>query len=65
MIGYLGTNAPDADNRSVVPSLIFCTTSGGIGVIADLSDDLFKLLWQMQNNMSKILPSIGDLDHTA
>ncbi|ORY94945.1 mono-functional DNA-alkylating methyl methanesulfonate N-term-domain-containing protein [Syncephalastrum racemosum] len=61
--GSLGTNPPDPDSRPVAPSLIFCTVNGAIGVMADLSDGLYKLLWQMQNNLVKILPSIGDLSH--
>ncbi|KAI9495111.1 mono-functional DNA-alkylating methyl methanesulfonate N-term-domain-containing protein [Zychaea mexicana] len=61
--GSLGSH-PSDDNKPVAPSLIFCTTNGTIGVIADLSADHFKLLWQMQNNLLKIVPSLGDLNHT-
>ncbi|KAI7852107.1 mono-functional DNA-alkylating methyl methanesulfonate N-term-domain-containing protein [Circinella umbellata] len=60
-IGSLGANP--SDDKPVAPSLIFCTTHGTIGVIADLSADHFKLLWQMQNNLLKIIPSMGDLNH--
>ena len=60
-IGSLGANP--SDDKPVAPSLIFCTTHGTIGVIADLSADHFKLLWQMQNNLLKVIPSMGDLNH--
>ncbi|KAI9321688.1 mono-functional DNA-alkylating methyl methanesulfonate N-term-domain-containing protein [Dichotomocladium elegans] len=62
--GSLGTNPPDSENRPVAPSVIFCSASGSVGVIADLSEDQFRLLWQMQNNLVKVLPSIGHFSHT-
>ncbi|KAF7723645.1 DNA damage-binding protein 1a [Apophysomyces ossiformis] len=61
--GSLGMNQSDPDNRPIAQSLIFATASGAIGVIAPLSEDRFKLLWQMQNNMNKVIRSIGDLNH--
>ncbi|KAI8364768.1 mono-functional DNA-alkylating methyl methanesulfonate N-term-domain-containing protein [Radiomyces spectabilis] len=62
--GSLRMNVSDPDSSPITPSLIFATASGAIGVIADLSEERFKLLWQMQNNMNKIVRSIGDLSHS-
>lgn len=62
--GSLATNPPDPDTRPVAPSLIFCTANGSIGVLADLSEERFKLLQQMQSNLVKVVPSIGHLSHT-
>lgn len=62
--GSLATNPPDPDTRPVAPSLIFCTANGSIGVLADLSEERFKLLLQMQSNLVKVVPSIGHLSHT-
>lgn len=56
-------NIADPDRKPEAPTLIFATASGAIGLIADLSIDRFKLLDQMQYNMTKIVKSIGDLSH--
>ncbi|KAG0183044.1 DNA damage-binding protein 1a [Apophysomyces sp. BC1034] len=61
--GSLGMNQSDPDNRPVAQSLIFATASGAIGVVASLSEERFKLLWQMQNNMNRVIRSVGDLSH--
>lgn len=63
-LGSLGMNNVDPDSSPVAPSLIFATASGSIGVVADLSPERFKLLYQMQCNMCRIVKSIGDLSHT-
>ncbi|CAO3669571.1 unnamed protein product [Rhizopus stolonifer] len=62
--GTLGMNNVDPDSSPVAPSLIFATASGSIGIVADLSPERFKLLYQMQCNMCRIVRSIGDLSHT-
>ncbi|RCH96072.1 DNA damage-binding protein 1a [Rhizopus stolonifer] len=61
--GSLGMNASDPDRNPEASTLIFATTNGSIGLIADLSAERFKLLDQMQYNMSRIVKSIGDLSH--
>ncbi|KAG1174443.1 hypothetical protein G6F70_004910 [Rhizopus microsporus] len=61
--GSLGMNNVDPDSRPVAPSLIFGTSSGAIGIVADLSAERFKLLNQMQYNMTKAVKSIGGLSH--
>ncbi|KAI7903552.1 mono-functional DNA-alkylating methyl methanesulfonate N-term-domain-containing protein [Cokeromyces recurvatus] len=61
--GSLGMNNADPDRKPEVSSLIFATASGAIGLITDLSIDRFKLLDQMQYNMSKVVKSIGNLSH--
>lgn len=62
-LGSLGMNNVDPDSRPVAPSLIFGTSSGAIGIVADLSAERFKLLNQMQYNMTKAVKSIGGLSH--
>jgi DNA damage-binding protein 1 len=56
-------NNGDPDRKPEAPSLIFATASGAIGLIVDLSAERFKLLDQMQYNMTRIVKSIGDLSH--
>ncbi|KAI9249998.1 mono-functional DNA-alkylating methyl methanesulfonate N-term-domain-containing protein [Sporodiniella umbellata] len=62
--GSLGMSNADPDSSPATPSLIFATSSGSIGVIADLSPERFKLLYQMQCNMCRVVKSIGELSHT-
>ncbi|KAF1802332.1 mono-functional DNA-alkylating methyl methanesulfonate N-term-domain-containing protein [Mucor lusitanicus] len=61
--GSLGMNNADPDRKPEAPTLIFATASGAIGLIADLTADRFKLLDQMQYNMTRVVKSIGDLSH--
>ncbi|CAO3588837.1 unnamed protein product [Absidia cylindrospora] len=76
--GTLGNNADHPDTKqhtsptqpkstssssSSSSTLIFATVNGAIGLVADLSEDRFKLLWHMQNNMTKVVKSVGDLSH--
>jgi DNA damage-binding protein 1 len=56
-------NNADPDRKPEAPTLIFATASGAIGLIADLTADRFKLLDQMQYNMTRVVKSIGDLSH--
>lgn len=56
-------NLVDPESKPEAPTLIFATASGAIGLIADLTADRFKLLDQMQYNMTRIVKSIGDLSH--
>ncbi|KAG1406486.1 hypothetical protein G6F58_009813 [Rhizopus delemar] len=62
--GSLGMNNVDPDSSPIAPSLIFATASGAIGVIADLSPERYKLLYQMQCNMCRVVKGIGELSHT-
>lgn len=64
LLGSLGMNNADPDGKPEAPALIFATASGAIGLIADLTPSRFKLLDQMQYNMTRIVKSIGDLSHT-
>ncbi|KAI8327522.1 CPSF A subunit region-domain-containing protein, partial [Chlamydoabsidia padenii] len=61
--GALGNVDPSTNNSPMLTTLIFATVNGAIGVIADLSEDRFKLLLHMQNNMTKVIKTIGDLSH--
>ncbi|KAI8096333.1 mono-functional DNA-alkylating methyl methanesulfonate N-term-domain-containing protein [Halteromyces radiatus] len=69
----IGTNTSNASITSSPSSmstvyntstLIFATANGAIGIIADLSESRFKLLWHMQNNMTRVVKSIGHLSHS-
>ncbi|OBZ90829.1 DNA damage-binding protein 1, partial [Choanephora cucurbitarum] len=61
--GSLSMNHGDPDKNPEAPTLIFATANGSIGLIADLSAERFKLLDQMQYNMSRTIKSIGNLSH--
>lgn len=61
--GSIGMNLVDPESKPEAPTLIFATASGAIGLVADLTAERFKLLDQMQYNMTRIVKSIGDLSH--
>ncbi|CAO3622733.1 unnamed protein product [Cunninghamella echinulata] len=60
----LKSSTPTALSTSSSPTLLFATANGAIGIIADLTEERYKLLWHMQNNMIKIVKSIGGFKHT-
>ncbi|KAI8988150.1 mono-functional DNA-alkylating methyl methanesulfonate N-term-domain-containing protein [Mycotypha africana] len=63
--GMNDENDPDRKpTEMTASSLIFATSSGAIGLITDVPHDKFKLLDQMQYNMSKVVKSVGGLSHT-
>ncbi|ORX47787.1 hypothetical protein DM01DRAFT_256916 [Hesseltinella vesiculosa] len=61
--GSLGSKAADINNSLNRHALIYGTVNGGIGLIADLSEDRFKILYHMQQNIAKVVPSFGNLCH--
>jgi len=42
---------------------LFGTVHGCIGVITTVSEDLFKFLTAVQGQLSKIIKSVGNIDH--
>lgn len=48
---------------SARPNLLYATSSGSIGVVADVDLEAATLLTNLERNMRKVLPALGDLDH--
>ncbi|CAO3646398.1 unnamed protein product [Cunninghamella blakesleeana] len=68
--GSLGNIDPDLKSSTptssalLSSSLLFVTVNGAIGIVADLTEERYRLLWHMQNNMTKVIKSIGGFNHT-
>lgn len=68
--GSLGNIDPDLKSSTptastlLSSSLLFATVNGAIGIIADLTEERYKLLWHVQNNMTKVIKSIGGFNHS-
>ncbi|KAJ3184381.1 DNA damage-binding protein 1a [Gaertneriomyces sp. JEL0708] len=45
------------------PVLLFCTVNGGIGIVATLEDEMFRILQDLQDNMRKCCKGVGGLSH--
>lgn len=60
--GSLVMKLPDSELSSV-PTLLFGTISGVIGVVATLPQDLFKFLSKLQDSMRKVVKGVGGLSH--
>lgn len=51
-----------SDTGSIAsPRLVYTTSAGSIGVIAELSPDAAKLLSDLERNMCSVLESVGGL----
>ena len=60
--GSLVMQLPDSETANI-PTLIFGTVNGVIGVVASLPQDLFTLLHRLQACMTKVVKGVGALDH--
>ncbi|KAK3726388.1 hypothetical protein QZH41_016253 [Actinostola sp. cb2023] len=46
-------------------SVLFGTVTGRIGIVGQLSKDLFEFLVQVQKKLNKVIKSVGKIDHTT
>lgn len=46
-------------------SIVYVTVNGAIGTLAGISEDDYMLLLDVQQNMIKLSPPIGNMDHTS
>jgi DNA damage-binding protein 1 len=54
----------DGDNAShIIPTVIFGTVNGVIGVIASLPQEHFLFLHKLQQNLVKVIKGVGGLSH--
>ncbi|XP_077558107.1 DNA damage-binding protein 1-like [Haemaphysalis longicornis] len=49
---------------AVQGSVLFGTIHGAIGVVVQLPTDLYNLLYEVQENLNKVIKSVGKIDHT-
>ena len=60
--GSLVMRLPDSE-ASKIPTTIFGTTNGVIGVVASLPQELFSFLNRLQNALTKTVKGVGGLSH--
>lgn len=60
--GSLVMRLPDSDIGQI-PTVIFGTVNGVIGVIASLPNDQYIFLEKLQSNMRKVIKGVGGLNH--
>mmetsp|Transcript_63382 Transcript_63382/g.200458 ORF Transcript_63382/g.200458 Transcript_63382/m.200458 type:complete len:1099 (-) Transcript_63382:192-3488(-) len=60
--GSLVMRLPDSE-ASAIPTYIFGTVNGVIGVVASLPQEQFQFLDQMQKALCKVLKGVGGLSH--
>ncbi|KMZ57778.1 DNA damage-binding protein 1 [Zostera marina] len=60
--GSLVMRLPDSEIGNI-PTAIFGTVNGVIGVVASLPHDMFLFLEKLQNNLRKIIKGVGGLNH--
>jgi DNA damage-binding protein 1 len=51
-------------SQAVIPTFLFGTVNGVIGVVAQLPRELFLLLEKLQVNLTKVIRGIGGLSHS-
>ncbi|KAI8908190.1 UV-damaged DNA-binding protein 1A [Powellomyces hirtus] len=61
--GALTTNLVDQEHPIGKPVLIYCTVTGGLGVIASVDDKTYGILSDVQENMRLIVRGVGELRH--
>eukprot|EP01018_Ginkgo_biloba_P031082 Gb_27300 [translate_table: standard] len=60
--GSLVMRLPDSE-ASQIPTVIFGTVNGVIGVIASLPQDQYQFLEKLQLNLNKVIKGVGGLSH--
>eukprot|EP00894_Picocystis_sp_ML_P001100 jgi/Pico_ML_1/51617/g2612.t1 len=61
--GSLVMKLPDTE-QAQIPTVIFCTVNGVIGVVASLSEGLFRMLEQLQQCMNQVVKGVGGFSHS-
>ncbi|GJP48061.1 hypothetical protein CLOM_g7334 [Closterium sp. NIES-68] len=60
--GSLVMRLPDSETTNI-PTVLFGTVSGAIGVVASLPQDLFSFLHRLQVCLTKVIKGVGGLSH--
>jgi DNA damage-binding protein 1 len=60
--GSLVMRLPDSDHADI-PTLLFGTVNGVIGVLASLPEEQFNFLWALQKALNKVVSGVGGLSH--
>eukprot|EP00271_Cylindrocystis_brebissonii_P010251 TRINITY_DN26392_c0_g1_i1.p1 TRINITY_DN26392_c0_g1~~TRINITY_DN26392_c0_g1_i1.p1 ORF type:complete len:1092 (+),score=241.19 TRINITY_DN26392_c0_g1_i1:211-3486(+) len=60
--GSLVMRLPDSE-AAHIPTVIYATVNGAIGVIASLPQDQFQFLHRLQTILTRVIKGVGDLSH--
>jgi len=55
---------PEAEGGATIPTLIFGSVNGVIGIIASLPQAQFELLQKLQNALTSVIKGIGGFSHS-
>ncbi|KAJ4810268.1 DNA damage-binding protein 1 [Rhynchospora pubera] len=61
--GSLVMRLPDSDTGTIIPTVIFGTVNGVIGIVASLPHDQYLFLEKLQLNLVKVIKGVGGLSH--
>ena len=61
--GSLVMRTADMEARPI-PTLLYGTVNGSIGVIASLPQEEFEFFWRVQQAITKVIRGVGGFDHT-
>ncbi|KAJ4757800.1 DNA damage-binding protein 1 [Rhynchospora pubera] len=61
--GSLVMRLPDSDTGAIIPTVIFGTVNGVIGIVASLPHDQYLFLEKLQVNLVKVIKGVGGLSH--
>lgn len=61
--GSLVMRLPDSDTGAIIPTVIFGTVNGVIGIVASLPHDQYLFLEKLQGNLVKVIKGVGGLSH--
>lgn len=63
ILGSLVMKMPEGEGLNV-PTLLFCTINGVIGVVATLTEEQFSFCERLQASLVKVIHGIGGLSHS-
>ncbi|XP_015786302.1 DNA damage-binding protein 1 [Tetranychus urticae] len=63
--GSLVMQHPGENTTPIQGSVLFGTVSGAIGLVAQLPQEFFDFLLEVQTKLAKIIKSVGKIDHSA
>ncbi|KAJ1703919.1 hypothetical protein LUZ63_003698 [Rhynchospora breviuscula] len=61
--GSLVMRLPDSDTGAIIPTVIFGTVNGVIGIVASLPHDQYLFLEKLQLHLVKVIKGVGGLSH--
>ncbi|KAJ3010234.1 DNA damage-binding protein 1a [Thoreauomyces humboldtii] len=64
-LGSFSSSVASQDDAKAKAVLVYCTVSGGLGIVATVDDATFTILSHVQDNMRTIVKGVGELRHDS